>query len=98
MEVFRGRFRSSFEKPKPFTPNKIEQIIIDLHQIDHVFLKGHKMMIQIQSTWFPIIDINPQKYVPNIFNAKDDDFTKAKHTIYTNKEHSSYIELPIIEK
>jgi len=98
MEVFRGRFRSSFEKPKPFTPNKIEEIIIDLHQIDHVFLKGHKIMIQIQSTWFPIIDINPQKYVPNIFNAKDEDFIKAKHTIYTNSEHSSYIELPIIEK
>ena len=55
-------------------------------------------MIQIQSTWFPIIDINPQKYVPNIFNAKDEDFIKAKHTIYTNSEHSSYIELPIIEK
>ena len=98
MEVFRGRFRESFEKPEPFIPNKPEEIIIDLHQIDHVFLKGHKIMIQIQSTWFPIIDRNPQNYVPNIFKAKDSDFIKATHTIYCNSKNSTYIELPIVEK
>lgn len=98
MEVFRGRFRKSFEKPEPFIPNKPEEIIIDLHQIDHVFLKGHKIMIQIQSTWFPIIDRNPQNYVPNIFKAKDSDFIRATHTIYCNSKNSTYIELPIVEK
>ena len=98
MEVFRGRFRKSFENPEPFTPNKSEEIIIDLHQINHVFLKGHKIMIQIQSTWFPIIDRNPQKYVPNIFKAKDSDFTKATHTIFCNSKNATYIELPIVEE
>ena len=97
MEVFRGRFRKSFEKPEPFIPNKPEEIIIDLHQIDHVFLKGHKIMIQIQSTWFPIIDRNPQNYVPNIFKAKDSDFIEATHTIYCNGKNSTYIELPIVK-
>ena len=97
MEVFRGRFRNSFEKPEPFEPNKIEKIIIDLHNINHVFQKGHKIMIQIQSTWFPIIDINPQNYVPNIFKAKNDDFLKADITIHANSKFPTYIELPIIE-
>ena len=66
MEVFRGRFRNSFEKPEPLTPNKPQEFVIDLHQINHTFLKGHHLMIQVQSSWFPIIDRNPQKYVPNI--------------------------------
>jgi putative CocE/NonD family hydrolase len=95
MEVFRGRYRKSFEKPQPFTPNKPEEIVIDLHQVNHTFLKGHRMMVQIQSTWFPIIDRNPQKYVSNIFEAKDSDFIKATHTIYCNSQFATYIELPV---
>ncbi|MEP6617009.1 MAG: CocE/NonD family hydrolase, partial [Ginsengibacter sp.] len=71
MEVLRGRFRKSFEKPEPLVPNKPEEFTIDLHQVNHVFKKGHRLMIQIQSTWFPVIDRNPQKYVPNIFEAKE---------------------------
>lgn len=98
MEVFRGRFRKSFEKPEPFTPGKPEEIIIDLHQINHVFLKGHKMMIQIQSTWFPVIDRNPQKFVPNIFEAKASDYVSATHTLYCNSNLSSYVELPVINE
>ena len=66
-EVFRGRFRNSFEKPEPIPANKVTSYTIDLHTNDHVFLKGHRIMVQVQSTWFPIIDRNPQKYVPNIF-------------------------------
>ena len=97
MEVFRGRFRKSFEKPEPFSPNQPQEIIIDLHQINHTFLKGHKMMIQVQSTWFPIIDRNPQKYVANIFEAKDSDFLKATQTIYCNKLMASYVELPVMK-
>lgn len=96
MEVFRGRFRKSFEKPEPLTSNKPEEFIIDLHQINHTFLKGHHLMIQIQSTWFPIIDRNPQKYVPNIFEANEIDFIKATQTIYCNDQYSSYIELPVM--
>ncbi|MEO6547971.1 MAG: CocE/NonD family hydrolase [Ferruginibacter sp.] len=97
MEVFRGRFRKSFVKPEPFVPNKPEEIIIDLHQVNHTFLKGHKLMIQIQSTWFPLIDRNPQKYVPNIFEAKNSDYIKATETIYCNKALATYIELPVVK-
>ena len=98
MEVFRGRFRKSFEKPEPFTPNKREEIVIDLHDINHTFLKGHSIMVQIQSTWFPVIDRNPQKYVPNIFEATEKDFVKATHTIYCNSQFATYIELPVMNK
>jgi hypothetical protein len=97
MEVFRGRFRKSFSNPEPLLADKPEEFIIDLHQINHTFLKGHRLMIQVQSTWFPIIDRNPQKYVPNIFEAKDNDFIKATHKIYCNSQYSSYIELPVMK-
>ena len=98
MEVFRGRFRKSFSKPEPLIPDKPEEFVIDLHQINHTFLKGHRLMIQIQSTWFPVIDRNPQKYVPNIFEAKDNDFIKATHKIYCNSQYPSYIELPLMKE
>ena len=98
MEVFRGRFRKSFEKPEPFVSNKPQEIVIDLHDINHTFLKGHSLMIQIQSSWFPIIDRNPQKYVPNIFEAKESDFIKATHTIYCNNTFATYLELPVIKE
>ncbi len=97
MEVFRGRFRKSFSSPTPLTPNKPEEFVIDLHDINHVFKKGHRIMIQVQSTWFPVIDRNPQKYVPNIFEAKDADFIKATHTIYFSAKYPTYIELPVMK-
>jgi len=97
MEVFRGRFRKSFEKPVPFVPNQPQEIVIDLHQINHAFLMGHKMMIQIQSTWFPLIDRNPQKYVPNIFEAKDSDYIQATETVYCNNRLATYIDLPVMK-
>lgn len=93
MEVFRGRFRKSFSNPTPLTPNKPEEFVIDLHDINHTFLKGHKLMVQIQSTWFPVIDRNPQKFVPNIFEAKNSDYTKAEQRIYYN----TYIDLPVMK-
>jgi putative CocE/NonD family hydrolase len=98
MEIIRGRFRKSFENPSPLVPGKIEEFIIDLHNINHTFLKGHHLMIQVQSTWFPIIDRNPQKFVTNIFEAKKSDFIKATETIYCNQQYSSYIELPIMKE
>lgn len=98
MEVFRGRFRKSFENPQPLIPNKPEEFVIDLHDINHTFLKGHHLMIQIQSSWFPIIDRNPQKYIPNIFEAKESDFIKATHTIYCNNQYATYIELPVMKE
>jgi putative CocE/NonD family hydrolase len=94
MEVFRGRFRKSFSNPQPLTPNKAEEFVIDLHDVNHVFKKGHQLMIQVQSTWFPVIDRNPQKYVPNIFEAKESDFQKAEQRVY----YSTYIELPVMKE
>jgi hypothetical protein len=98
MEVFRGRFRKSFSNPTPLTPGKPEEFVIDLHDINHTFKPGHRIMIQVQSTWFPVIDRNPQKYVPNIFEAKESDFIKATQTIYCNKQYASYIELPVMKE
>ena len=97
-EVFRGRFRKSFEKPEPLTPNEVCEYTIDLHSMDHVFLKGHKIMVQVQSTWFPIIDRNPQTYVDNIFQAKESDFQSATQHIYRSERYPSNLALPIIYK
>ncbi len=94
-EVFRGRFRKSFEKPEPIAANEVMPYTIDLHTNDHVFLKGHRIMVQVQSTWFPIIDRNPQKYVPNIFEAVAADYQKATQRIYCSKQFPSSIELPV---
>lgn len=95
MEVFRGRFRKSFSNPSPLVPNKPEEFIIDLHDINHTFKKGHRLMIQVQSSWFPVIDRNPQKYIPNIFEAKESDFIKAEQRIYFSAKYPTYIELPV---
>lgn len=95
MEVFRGRYRKSFSNPSPLTPGKPEEFVIDLHDINHCFKKGHRIMIQVQSSWFPVIDRNPQKYVANIFEARDADFIKATQTIYCNNRYATYIELPV---
>lgn len=98
MEVFRGRFRKSFSNPTPLVPDKPEEFTIDLHGINHVFKKGHKLMIQIQSTWFPVIDRNPQRYVPNIFEAAGTDFIKAEHKIYYGPRYPTHIELPVMKE
>lgn len=93
-EVMRGRFRNSFENPEPFESNKKTDVTFNLQDINHTFKKGHKLQIQVQSTWFPLIDINPQTYVPNIFEAKKEDFTKQTHTVYGD----SFIKFSVIEK
>ncbi len=76
-DVFRGRFRKSFEHPEAITPNHVDEYVVDLHTQDYKFRKGHRIMVEVQSSWFPLIDRNPQTYVPNIFQAKDSDFKAA---------------------
>ncbi|MFY0603199.1 MAG: CocE/NonD family hydrolase [Flavobacteriaceae bacterium] len=83
-EVLRGRFRNSFENPEPFTPNKKTSVNIKLQDVFHTFKKGHKLQIQVQSTWFPLIDLNPQTYVDNIFKADEKDFKTQTHTVFTD--------------
>jgi uncharacterized protein len=95
-EVFRGKFRKSFEKPEPIAPNVVTPFTIDLHTANHVFKKGHRIMVQVQSTWFPIIDRNPQKFVTNIFEAKESDFQKATQRIYRSKEQASRVEISVM--
>ena len=80
-EVFRGRFRNSFEKPEPFVPGKETEVAVQLQDVLHTFKKGHRIMIQIHSTWFPYIDRNPQKYVDNIYKANEADFIKSTITV-----------------
>jgi uncharacterized protein len=96
-EVLRGRFRKSFEKPEPLVPDQVDEYTIDLHSNNHSFRKGHKMMIQVQSTWFPVIDRNPQKFVENIFTAKDPDYQTATQRVFRSRRFPSHVKLPTIE-
>lgn len=80
-DVMRGKFRKSFEKPTPFIPNTMDTVQFTINDINHSFRKGHKLMIQVQSTWFPLVDRNPQQYI-NVFEADEKDFVKATHTVY----------------
>jgi len=95
-DVLRGRFRNGFEKPEPVVPNEPSEYRIDLLSHDHVFKKGHRIMLQVQSTWFPIIDRNPQKFVPNIFEAKESDFQVAAQHVFRSKAHPSSAVLPVL--
>ncbi len=81
-ETFRGRFRNSYEKPEPFKPNEVTEVSVPLQDILHTFKKGHRVMVQIHSTWFPYIDRNPQKYVDNIYKANEEDFIKSTIRVY----------------
>ena len=95
-EVLRGRFRNSFEKPQPFVANKITKVKITLPDVAHTFLKGHRIMVQIQSSWFPLTDINPQKFV-DIYHAKPEDFRKASIRIYHTEGLASKVVLPVLK-
>ena len=92
-EVMRGRFRNSFSEPEPFIPNKKTDINIKLQDVYHTIKKGHKLQIQVQSTWFPLIDLNPQTYVDNIFKADEKDFKTQTHSVFTD----SSIEFSVVE-
>jgi putative CocE/NonD family hydrolase len=92
-EIFRGRYYNSFEKPEPLKPGEATPFTIDLHTADHVFKEGHRIMVQVQSSWFPLYDRNPQKFIPNIFEAKDSDYQKATQHVYRSKRFPSSVEI-----
>ena len=96
MEVRRGRYLASYEHSSPLVPNKPTEWKIPLRDHDHVFLKGHRLMVQVQSTWFPIIDRNPQKFVPSIFQARASDYIKATQRVYCSASLASRVVLPIM--
>ena len=92
-EVLRGRFRNSFAEPEPFVANQKTDVNIKLQDVFHTIKKGHKLQVQVQSTWFPLIDLNPQTYIDNIFNADESDFKTQTHTVFTD----SSIEFSVLE-
>jgi predicted acyl esterase len=96
MEVRRGRYLHSYEHPKPLTPNHPEKWEIPLRDHDYAFLKGHRLMLQIQSTWFPVIDRNPQTFLPSIYQATAADFVPATQRIYTTPTMPSHVVLPVM--
>ncbi|HTS31791.1 MAG TPA: CocE/NonD family hydrolase [Bryobacteraceae bacterium] len=93
-EIFRGKFRNSFSKPEPFVPGKVEKIEYTMPDIDHCFRKGHRIMVQIQSSWFPLADRNPQKFV-DIYNAKASDFAKATERVYRSAGSASCVRVGV---
>jgi uncharacterized protein len=97
-DIFRGRYRESYEKPAPIAPDTPLLYRFELPTANHVFLPGHRIMVQVQSSWFPLYDRNPQTFVPNIFWAKPGDFRKAVQRVYHEPDHASFIELPLVEK
>jgi putative CocE/NonD family hydrolase len=96
MDIFRGRYREGYQVGKPIQANTPLAYSFDLPTANHVFLPGHRVMVQVQSSWFPLYDRNPQTFVPNIFFAKPEDYRKATQRIYHSPEQSSYIELPVV--
>lgn len=94
-EVLRGKFRNSYEKPEAFTPGKVTPVKLVLNDMAHTFLKDHKLMVQVQSSWFPLVDRNPQKFI-NIPGADEKDFQKADIKLYTDKKYPSHVEIYIL--
>src|SRR5205823_12048081 len=95
-DVFRGRFHNSFVKPEPLVPNAVTPFSIDLHTQSYRFQKGHKIRVQVQSTWFPIIDRNPQTWVTNIFNAKASDYQAQTHRVWRTPAQASRVEIQTV--
>jgi putative CocE/NonD family hydrolase len=96
-DVLRGRFREDFSVARPIAPNKVLPYRIRLPHVSHTFLPGHRIMVQIQSSWFPLYDRNPQTFVPNIMFAPPESYVKATHRVWRTKEYPTAIELPVID-
>ena len=96
MDIFRGRYRQGYSNPQPITPNTPLPYKFALPNVSHVFLPGHRIMVQVQSSWFPLYDRNPQTFVPNIFDAKPGDYKKATISVFHDPAQASSIELPVV--
>jgi hypothetical protein len=95
-EVMRGRFRESMERPKPFTPGEITAVSFELQDVLHTFMRRHRIMVHVQSSWFPMVDRNPQTYVPNIFKADEKDFVAVTNTVLRSKDAPSHLEVGVL--
>jgi putative CocE/NonD family hydrolase len=97
-EILRGRYRQGFDRPAAISANEVAEYVVDLHQQSYRFQKGHRIMVQVQSTWFPVYDRNPQTYVANIFEARESDFRSATQRIHRSPRQASYVELPVLSE
>jgi putative CocE/NonD family hydrolase len=97
MDIFRGRYREGFAVARPIASNRPLPYRFDLPTSNHVFEQGHRLMVQIQSSWFPLYDRNPQTFVPNIFLAQPDDYRKATQKIYRSPQQATFIDLPAVD-
>lgn len=95
-EAFRGRFREDYSTPKPFKPGEVTKVRFFINDVFHTFKRGHRVMIQVQSSWFPFIDRNPQTFVPNIFEAKEEDFVRAFHRVYRSPANASSVKVTVL--
>jgi uncharacterized protein len=95
-EVMRGKFRNSLSKPEPFAPGKPDEVKIALNDVHHTFKAGHKIMVQVQSSWFPLVDRNPQKFV-DIYHATEADFQKATHRVYRSARMGSHLRVGVLK-
>ena len=95
-EVMRGRYRNSFEYPEPFKPGETTLVKFELQDVAHTFKKGHKIMIHVQSSWFPLVDRNPQKFV-DIYHCDEDDFQTATHRVFHNAIFPSHVEVKVLK-
>ena len=95
-EVFRGRYRQGFETPAPIPAGRVQDYTFSLHTQNYTFKAGHRVMVQVQSTWFPIIDRNPQTFTKSIFDAEEKDFVKATHRVYRSARYPSRVEVPVV--
>jgi uncharacterized protein len=96
-EIFRGRYDKSFETPEALTPGKVTEFKWSLHGADHTFLKGHRIMVEVQSSWFPLYDRNPQTFVPNIMTAPASAYKAETQTIYGSEKYPSHLEFSVPE-
>ncbi len=96
-EVIRGRYRDSYVHPQPFVPDKPTRVALPLQDVLHTFGQGHRIMVQVQSTWFPLVDRNPQKYAANIYLADDEDFVIAEHKVYRSRQYPTQLRVGILE-
>jgi hypothetical protein len=95
-EIFRGRYLGGFDKPAPLRAGSVYEYKYSLHDVDHVFKAGHTVLVEVQSTWFPLYDRNPQTFVPNIMTAKPANYKPATITIFSDAEHDSTLQVPLI--
>ncbi len=95
-DIMRGRYRKSWERPEAIPPNTIQPFTVDLHQQAYTFQKGHRIMVQVQSSWFPLYDRNPQTFVSNIFQARAEDYQARVHRVYRTAQYPSNMEIDVL--